>query len=126
MKLESKITAEMMKANRLPVGVWEIKRTTGKSLPFNSFATHQIDYLMKAKHQRLNIKIRDVGVARKEFDGVTLQKSPAWCVCCYPSDTNKYGYNAYAIDIDIWYRERQTCGRKSLTEDSAMILGTLI
>lgn len=125
MKLESKITAELMAANRLPPISWEVKRTVGKSIPFSSFADHQITNLMKSKHQRLNIKIKDVGVARKEFDGLTLEKVPSWCVCCYPAD-NRDGYNCYAIDIDDWYQERRTCGRKSLTEERASELGTHI
>lgn len=125
MKLESKITSELMAANRLPPVAWEIKRTVGRSLPFAAFANHQIGNLMKSKHQRLNIKIRDVGVARKEFDGMTLEKVPSWTICCYPAD-NKDGYNCYSIDIDDWYNERRTCGRKSLTEDRAKQLGTII
>ena len=122
MKLEKKITAELMCENRLPEGCWEVKRTTGKSISFSAFADHQINYLLKAKKQTLNIKIRDIGVARKEFDGMTFKKSPAWCICCYPSN-NKKGYTAYAIDILDWYNERRTCGRKSLTEEQAKTLG---
>lgn len=122
MKLESKITAELMKANRLPPVAWEVKRTVGKSLPFSAFADHQITNLLKAKRQRLNIKIRDIGITKKEFDGVTLDKTPAWCVCCYPAE-NKDGYNCYSIDIDVWYHERRTCERKSLTECRAAELG---
>lgn len=125
MKTESVITAELMKANRTPLGCWEIKKSNTNSIPFAGFRDHQIAYLMKAKHQRLNIKIKDVGVARKEFDGMTFEKSPAWCVCCYPAD-NKDGYNCYSIDVDDWYNERRTCGRKSLTEDRAKELGTII
>lgn len=125
MKLENKITAELMKANRTPIGCWEVKRTVKGALAFSAFADHQISYLMRAKRQRLNIKIRDVGVSRKEFDGMTFEKSPSWCLCCYPAD-NKDGYNCYSIDIDDWYNERRTCGRKSLTEDRAKQLGTII
>ncbi|HCC04972.1 TPA: hypothetical protein DEP58_01540 [Patescibacteria group bacterium] len=123
MKLEKKITAELMRDNRLPEGCWEAKRTTGKSIPFSAFADHQINNLLKAKKQVLNIKIRDIGVARKEFDGITFKKSPAWCICCYPSNTVKCGYTAYAIDILDWYNERRTCGRQSLTEKQAQNIG---
>ena len=125
MKLESKITAELMATNRTPPVAWEVKRTIGKSIPFSAFADHQIANLMKSKHQRLNIKIKDVGVARKEFDGMTLEKVPSWCICCYPAE-NKDGYNCYSIDIDVWYNERRTCGKKSLNEERASLLGTLI
>ena len=125
MKLENKITAELMKANRTPIGCWEIKRVVKGALAFSAFADHQISYLMKAKRQRLNVKIRDVGVARKEFDGMTFEKSPAWCVCCYPAD-NRDGYNCYSIDIDVWYNERRTGDRKSLTEERASQLGNII
>lgn len=122
MKLESQITAELMKQERMPVGAWEVKRTTGKSLPFCKFAQHQIEYLLKAKTRVLSIKIRDVGKAKKEFDGVTFYKSPSSCICCYPAK-NKDGYHAYSIDIEVWYQERRTCGRKSLTEKRASELG---
>jgi len=120
MKLESKITAELQSQNRLPVGAWEVKRTTNNSLPFKSFAQHQIDSLLKAKRSRLNVKIRDAGVFKKPFDGLTLEKTPAWCVCCYPEGK---GYTAYAIDIEVWYLERRTCGRKSMTKERASQLG---
>jgi len=122
MKLENKITAILMKENRTPVGCWEIKRTVGNTIPFSGFADHQIAFLMKAKHQRLNVKIKDVGVARKEFDGVTFEKSPAWCVCCYPSD-KKHGFVSYSIDIDVWYNERRTSGKKSISSERASELG---
>ena len=125
MKLESKITAELMKQNRLPIGAWEIKRTKGNTIPFSAFAEHQISNLIKACKQRLNIKIRDVGVARKEFDGVTLDHSPSWCVCCYPEE-NKDGYVAYAIDVLDWYNERRTSGKKSISKERAEQLGTQI
>ena len=125
MKLENKITAILEKENRLPVGCWEVKRTTGNSIPFSSFANHQIESLMKAKHQRLNVKIRDVGRHLKNFDGMTFEKSPAWCVCCYPFN-NKQGFIAYSIDIDVWYNERRTSGKKSLSLERAKELGTLI
>lgn len=122
MKLEKDITALLMKQDRIPIGCWEVKRTAGKSIPFTDFAEHQIRNLMKASHQTLHIKIKDVGVARKEFDGITFFRYPAWCVCCYPAQ-NKDGFNAYSIDIDTWYNERRTCGRKSLTEQRANELG---
>lgn len=125
MKTESVITAELMRANRTPVGIWEVKKTNTNSIPFSGFADHQVASLMKAKHQRLNIKIRDVGIHQKNVDGMTFEKSPSWCLCCYPAD-NKDGYNCYSIDIDDWYNERRTCGRKSLTEERAKQLGTLI
>lgn len=127
MKLETDITAELMASDRLPVGTsgWEVKRTTGNTLPFKSFANHQIESLFKANKQRLHIKIRDVGRHRKNFDGMTLDHSPAWCICCYPDD-NKDGYVAYAIDINVWYNERRTSGKTSLSKERAKELGALI
>ena len=122
MKLEKKITGELMAEDRLLPGAWEIKRTKTNSIAFSSFAVHQITALFKAKLQRLHVKIRDVGVFKKEFDGITLEKSPAWCICCYPDD-NRKGYVAYAIDVGVWHKERQTCGRKSLTKERANELG---
>lgn len=77
MKLENEITSILEKEDRLPVGCWEVKRTVGKAIPFSGFADHQIASLMKAKHQRLHVKIRDVGRHKKHFDGMTFEKSPA-------------------------------------------------
>lgn len=125
MKTEAVITAELMKQNRIPVGCWEVKRTTDKSLAFDEFAGHQIDSLMKAYYKKLNIKIRDIGRHKKPFDGATFLWSPAWCICCYPAE-NKDGYNAYAINIDAWYNARRTCGRKSLSEKLASEIGHII
>ena len=122
MKLEAKITAELMAEDRLPIGAWEVKRTTTNALPFAAFATHQIESLFRTKLQRLNVKIRDAGVFKKPFDGLTLEKSPAWCICCYP-DKNRKGYMAYAIDIEMWFKERHTCGRKSITKERADEIG---
>lgn len=122
MKLEKDITSILEKEDRLPVGCWEVKRTVGRTLLFSEFANHQIESLMKAKHQRLHIKIRDVGRHKKNFDGMTFEKSPAWCICCYPEDV-KHGFVAYSIDIDVWYNERRTCGKKSLSKERAKELG---
>lgn len=119
MKSESTITAELMSQSRLPVGVWEVKRGI-TAIPFTDFADHQIRSLLKARKQRFNYKIQDVGIARKPFDGFTVEKSPAWCILCYPTP---HGYVAYAVDVLDWYQERRTCGRKSITKERAEELG---
>lgn len=125
MKSESTITAEIMSQNRMPVGVWEVKRTTGKSISFTDFADHQILALVKARKQKFAYKIQDVGVAKKPFDGFSVEKFPAWCILCYPSPTPP-GYTAYAVDVLVWYNERRICGRKSITEERARALGAVI
>lgn len=122
MKSESTITAELMSQSRLPVGMWEVKITKSNAIPFAGFADHQISSLLKARKQRLNYKIQDVGIARKPFDGFTVEKSPAWCILCYPSPMAP-GYTAYAVDVIDWYQERRTCGRKSITKERAKELG---
>ena len=40
MKLENKITAELMAEDRLLPGAWEIKRTKTNAIAFSSFAVH--------------------------------------------------------------------------------------
>lgn len=125
MKLENVITAELMASNRLPDGAWEVKRTVSNSLAFSAFSDHQINRLLKVRKQTFHYKIQDVGKSRKPFDGFTMTKQPAWCVCCYPSNTPP-GYTAYAIDILVWYDERRICGRKSLIEARAKELGIMI
>ena len=78
----------------------------------------------KGNFIKVNKSFADLfGYTCKEFDGITFKKSPAWCICCYPSNTVKCGYTAYAIDILDWYNERRTCGRQSLTEKQAQNIG---
>jgi hypothetical protein len=121
---EAKLTAKLMREQRMPHGIWEVKFTKGKSIPFSGFSNEQLMVLMRAKHQRFDYKIRDTSLDKMRVDGFTFIKSPAWCICCFPVTENEY--NSYAIDIDDLYEERRTCGRKSLTENMAVRIGTLI
>lgn len=104
-----------MKEQRMPFGIWEVKFTKGRSIPFSGFSNEQLMVLMRAKHQRFDYKIRDTSLDKMRVDGFTFMKSPAWCICCFAQ--GKSTFTAYAVDIDDLYHLRRTCGRKSFTED---------
>lgn len=121
---EAKLTAKLMREQRMPFGIWEVKFTKGKSIPFSGFSNEQLMVLMRAKHQRFDYKIRDTSLDKMRVDGFTFIKSPAWCICCFPAGGNDW--RSYAIDIDVMYETRRTCGRKSFTENMAKQMGTEI
>lgn len=120
---EASFTAEIMKADKMPVGVWEAKITKTGSLSLNALAPHQLHSLLVAKKRRFTHKIRDEGISKKPFDGFTVERSPAWVIAIFWKPGVRY---FYAIDIDIWYHEVQTSTRRSLTEERANIIGTKI
>jgi len=105
----------------IPDGVWEVKLCGQKrnSISYKQFAPHQINNLLKAKHQKIVVKIRDVGKHKKEFDGFSQTKGPAWVVLVY-------GKNAYTVDIDAFYNFCMREGNKLVTEEDAIWFGTKI
>jgi len=108
--------------NKIPEGAWEVKLSQPAHpdrIYYKQFAKHQISFLLKAKHSRIVYKIRDEGVSQKMFDGITINKIPAWIVLVY-------GKNAYAVDIDVFYNFCMREGNVSVKETDASRLGTLI
>jgi len=108
--------------HRIPVGVWEVKCSQPlhpDRIYYKQFAAHQITRLLQSKHQRFVYKLRDEGKSQKPFDGFTVEKSPAWCVLVY-------GKDAYAVDVDVFYKYCMREGNKSVTYENAKKLGITI
>lgn len=108
-----------LKSVHKKTGIFELKLTKTNSLPFASVVPHQIDALWNAKHRVLVYKIPDVGF-RNPADVFSLAGVPAYVVIKY----SKGGI--YLIDIDVFIKESETSKRRSLTEDRARVIATLI
>lgn len=98
----------------------ETKLIKGTSFAFNRVADHQIDALEKVKRNGLYHKINDSAfnsslsfTTKKPFD-CFLMKGEAYIAAVWYVPRKKK--IAYIIDIDDFTHARETCGRKSLTE----------
>ena len=117
---ENEFTSKAKDHPALGTGAYEFKLTKGISIPFDSVVPHQVNSLMRAKHRRLAVKIRDVGIFKKEFDVFVLEKEGAYVVLVFWSRGCKH---FYAIDIDVWFKESQESKRRSITEARAAEIG---
>jgi penicillin-binding protein-related factor A (putative recombinase) len=107
----------------IPDGTWEVKLCSPNrnSISYRQFSPHQINNLLKAKHHKIIVKIRDVGRHKKEFDGFSQTAGPSWVILVY-----KNGKSAYAVDIDTFYTFCIREGNKLVTERHADLLGDKI
>lgn len=108
-------------------GVFELKFTKGKSLPFNSLAEHQEKALLATSGDGLFHKITDQPVFAnsgvrftrpKPFDCFRLSQTMAYVVIMFWTPRKKK--NVYYIKIEDWIEMRDRADRKSATEDMAL------
>lgn len=113
-------------------GVFELKFTKGKSLPFNSLAEHQEKALLAVSGDGLFHKITDQPVFAnsgvrftrpKPFDAFFLSQTMAYVVVIFWIPRKKK--NVYYIKIEDWVEARERVGRKSLTEEAALKYSTV-
>lgn len=98
-------------------GVFEIKYSTGESLPFDAVKDHQVWNLLKVRHQTFVYKIPDLG-EKAPFDMFSMKEMPAYVVIKYPK-------GVAIIPIDIWCSESSRSKRRSLTWERAKELSTV-
>ncbi len=108
-------------------GVFELKFTKGKSIPFNALAVHQEDALLRVSGEiGLYHKITDQPVfagnkmrfqRKKPFDCFNLFYISAYVVAMFWEARKKK--NVYYISIRAFRLMRQRTRRKSFTEDMA-------
>ena len=105
-------------------GVFELKFTKGKSLPFNSLAEHQEKALLDVAGDGHFHKISDFPIfansgARfnrpKPFDCFYLSQTMAFVVVMFWIPRKKK--NVYYIKIEDWIEMRERAERKSATEE---------
>jgi len=108
-------------------GVFELKFTKGKSLPFSALAEHQEKALLAVAGDGLYHKISDFPIfadsgARftkpKPFDCFYLSQTMAYVVVVFWISRKKK--NVFYIKIEDWIEMRNRANRKSMTEDMAL------
>lgn len=96
----------------LPTAAFELKQTTGKSLPFSDVQVHQIYGLEAVKRGFMLYKIPDDSQGSKPFDMFYMRSEQAYVVIKYP------GYFC-VIDVDDFTKEKENSKRMSLHMDRA-------
>lgn len=89
---------------------FELKQTTGGSIPFSALEEHQADYLLAIKSDKGTL-IRIQGT-NGEPDYIYLRKFPANVVIKFPLEF-------HLIDIETFLLEKKRSKRKSLTNARA-------
>jgi hypothetical protein len=121
MKREAKANTVFMhwlKTVYKQTGAFELKQTTGNSIPFDAVAPHQIAALEAANHGVLAFKIPDGTFSQSPFDCFTLAKVPAYVVIKYPKCFE-------LIAIDTFTLENKRSKRRSLTSERAHAISTI-
>jgi len=114
-------------------GVFELKFTKGKSLPFNALAEHQ-ETALRAVSGSVGLfhKITDQPVFAnsgvrftrpKPFDCFYLSQTMAYVVVMFWIPRKKK--NVYYIKIEDWIEMRDRADRKSATEEMAFKYSTI-
>ena len=98
-------------------GAFELKQTTGDSIPFDAVAPHQIAALEAVVHGVLVYKIPDVGY-QNPFDCMCFAGLPAYVVFKFPKSFE-------LVSIDTFLLEKSRSKRKSLTYERAKAISTI-
>jgi hypothetical protein len=117
--LESKCALQFrhwLRANPSYSCAYEIKQSSGSSIPFSALADHQAEYLTAVTSDK-GVLIRVRGEAG-EPDYIYLRKFPA-CVVAF------IGREFHIISIGTWLLERSRSKRKSLTISRAKEISTV-
>jgi len=97
---------------------YEIKVTTGKSIPFSDVQPHQVDALVQVRENFFSFKIPDAGY-QNPFDMFIMNKQRAYVVMAFL--TPRQPAKVWVIDIRVFLtmrEERNVLGIKSANEDS--------
>ena len=96
----------------------------GKPMPFNKIAEHQLSGLYDAKHSGCYHKLSDMSREKKPFDCFFIKEVAAYIVIWWYKPRQKK--EMIWIDIDRMILEIKNSNRKSLTEERAKEIGTVI
>jgi len=128
---ERTFTTEFGKRNVIH-GVFEIKFTKGKSIPFKALAEHQEKALLAVAGNGLYHKITDQPIFKdskvrftkpKPFDCFYLSQTMAYVVVVFWISRKKK--NVFYIKIEDWIEMRSRANRKSMTENMALKHSTI-
>lgn len=103
-------------------GAFELKQTTGDSIPFtSSFEEHQLDSLKSIEEAGLRWKFSDTDVRKKPCDYISTDPMPSWIVAFF----SKHRYFA-VIRYEEFMAEGKIADRKSLRYDRAKDIATRV
>lgn len=106
-----------LRANPRHSCAFELKQTSGSSIPFSALEEHQADWLQAVKGKK-GILVRTPGTNGGEADYIYLRNFPACVVIKFPDAF-------HIIDIDTFLMEKKRSARKSLTSTRAKELSTI-
>lgn len=92
----------------------EVKVTTGKSIPFSAVQEHQERALGMVSATFVH-KISDDSQGKKPFDMFVMQNAGAYIALAFLVPRKQT--TVYLISLSHWLALRQSCGRKSVTEE---------
>jgi len=111
--------------------VYELKMTSGTSIPFNAVREHQVENLQKAEEKDFYHRITDQPVSyygskarftlRKPFDCLSMAKSKAYVVVWFYKPRKEKVF--IKMRIEDFLRMKKYAKRKSFTEEMALEAG---
>ncbi len=103
---------------------YELKVTTGHTLPFSKFEPQQLLALKKAKHGILHHKMTDMSLGMKPCDAFVYKNSEAYIGILFHSRDIKQRV-AYFLDIDRVYKIKES-GARSISVMDGLKYGKFI
>ncbi len=114
--------------------VYELKMTSGTSIPFNSIKDHQVENLQRAERGDFYHRITDQPVSyygskarfsiQKPFDCLSMTKSKAYVVVWFYKPRQEKVF--IKMRIEDYLRMKEHAKRKSFTEEMALEVGSTI
>ncbi len=101
----------------------ELKICKIPSLAFDRVEEHQAVGLLNARRNCVYHKISDQSMGYKPFDNFQICQGKAYVVIAWCLREGGSPAEMVWIDIEDWVKEKETCGRKSITEARAKEIG---
>lgn len=110
-----------LKANPMINAAFELKQTTGNSIPFTDVKEHQIDALLAVSNSKTGLlyKIPDDSMGIKPFDYMYLRQALSFIVIKFPKFFVLIEPEAFIHERDIVSK------RKSLTTERAKAISAI-
>ena len=114
-----------IKKNPFPFScLMELKLCKTSTFSFSHIRDNQFDGLFNAKHKGIYHKMSDQSRGLKPADSFWLMGVPAYLIICFYVPRKKK--KTVWIDIDVLLHEMRTCGRKSITEERAIEISSMV
>ena len=98
-RFQSEILTPYLKKNGWTMG-YEVKISSGSTIPFSKFQEQQLPKLYKTKHGIVHKKLSDIDLSLKPYDGICLSHEKAYVIALFNKDTKIGRSKFYLLDID--------------------------